>query len=207
MAKSSTPRAGPSRIRFIMVEADLYDGDLEHVTQVLQNAFRNPQVSTGRPPIARVTSRKSVGSSEQPDADEELDQGEDEFVEEIVVEKQRSPRKPRPAKVPTVLNDIDVKSAPALKDFISEFELKSNVDRYLVVALWFRDARAINSITVDHVYTCFRLLSWPTSSTDFSKPLKNLRDEQSMTGGAKGYSLTLTGAGKIEAKKRPQNDV
>ena len=132
----------------------------------------------------------------------DIDEHEDVTVDAIEAEKPRTPRKPRPAKVPTVISDIDVKSEPSLKEFVAEYELKSGVDKYLVIALWFRDARSIDSITVDHVYTCFRLLSWPTASTDFAKPLKNLRDEQSMTGGAKGYTLTLTGAGKIEAKKR-----
>jgi hypothetical protein len=101
------------------------------------------------------------------------------------------------------LDDIDVNSDPSLKNFVSEFELSSNVDKYLVIALWFRDARGVPTINADHVYTCFKLLGWSTNSNDFAKPLRNLRDEQSMKGGSKeGFTLTLPGAGKIEAKRR-----
>ena len=202
MAKQSTTRAtgGPSRIRFIMVEADLYDGDLAQVTQVLQNAFKTSPAITVRSQPARLQSSASAPV----DVNDEVVDDEEEAGADL---SESSPsaarvRKASPAKVPTVLNDIDTLSASSLKDFVSEYDIKTGFEKYLVIALWFRDARSINSITVDHVYTCFKLLGWSTKSTDFSKPLRNLRDQQSLVGDTKGYSLTLVGAGKIEEKKR-----
>jgi hypothetical protein len=199
LAKSVPPKSGPSRIRFVMLEADVQDGDLSQITQAIQNAFRSPSVVARTP--ASQTHMISVGTTAEP-------LGEDDDVIEVAnaIEtaptENRQPRKRAVAKTPDVLNDIDTDRSPTLKDFVAQFDVKTGVDRYLVIALWFRDARATSAITVDHVYTCFRLLGWSTSSADFSKPLRNLRDEQSMSGDAKGYSLTLVGAGKIEAKKR-----
>jgi hypothetical protein len=202
MAKNSTPRSGPSRIRFIMVEADLQDGDLEQVTQVLQNAFKTAHTIPARPQLTRPNLKAAPLQIDE-DEDGLVDiESEDHADQDAVPVRAKTARKPKPAKVPIVLNEIDVKSEPSLKDFVAEYELKTTVDRYLVIALWFRDARSINEITVDHVYTCHKLLGWPTASNDFSKPLSNLRYEQNLAGEGKLYSLTLTGAGKIEAKKR-----
>ena len=199
MARNSTPKSGSSKIRFIMLEADLSEGDLSQVTQAIQNALKPTQQ------ITRLIQAPSSRALADDGVDLDLDEGEEGVEETEEAPKVKAPRqsKPRVAKTPKVLDDIDLQSSPSLADFVAGFDLKTDVDRYLVIALWFRDARNTPSITVDHVYTCFRSLSWGTSSTDFSKPLRNLRDEQSMKGGAKdGFSLTLIGAGKIEKKKR-----
>lgn len=43
MAKNSSSRGStPSRIRFIMVEAELGDGDVGQITRAIQNALRPP---------------------------------------------------------------------------------------------------------------------------------------------------------------------
>ncbi|MGQ2958444.1 hypothetical protein [Sphingopyxis sp.] len=202
MAKGSTSKPGNSKIRFIMIEADLSEGDLSQVTQAIQNALRPAQqpVRMLQAPLDR-TPRAQDLDFEEVDLNEDL---EEESIDTAKPKPQRN-SKPKVAKTPEVLDDIDVNAEPSLKDFVGRFDLKSNFDKYLVIALWFRDARGVNAITVDHVYTCFRILGWSTASTDFSKPLQNLKGEQSLRGNAKdGYSLSLTGAGKIEAKKRPE---
>lgn len=199
MARSSQPKSGASRVRFIMLEADIQDGDLAQITQAIQNALR-----PAAPPVTRLIQATPLANGDA--ADLAVDDYVEEFPadEDVRVERPARNRKSRVARTPTVLDDIDVDSSPGLKEFIAQFDLKSGVDKYLVIALWFRDARGVQTITVDHIYTCFRLLGWSTASADFSKTLRNLRDEQSLRGGARdGYCLTLTGAGKIEEKKRP----
>lgn len=202
MAKSTSSRGGPSRIRFIMVEADLQEGDLEQVTQVLQNAFRTTQVVPARPQTARLASKISAQPLDEHE-EEVLDPAEEGEQDEMpTVVRSRTPRKSRPARVPSIVDNLDTKTDPSLKDFVAGFDLKTTFDRYLVIALWLREARSTNSFTVDHIYTCFKILSWSTNSNDFSKPLQNLKSEQALSGDSKGFSLSLTGAGKIEDKKR-----
>ena len=47
MAKSGTTRSGgTSRIRFIMLDAELAEGDLTQIAQAIQNALRPNPVST-----------------------------------------------------------------------------------------------------------------------------------------------------------------
>lgn len=198
MAKAQAKSGGLAKVRLVILEAELPDGDIAQLSQALQNALR-PQPQVHAKLIGQSSSPPdSAGASE----DEVLDDDEHDLVVQSASQTQ-SPRKPRVAKTPTVLDDLDVKKEPSLAEFTGQFDIKTNVDKYLVIALWLRDARGIDTFNVDHIYTCFRILSWSTKSTDFSKPLRNLRDEQSLKGGAKdGFSLSLTGAGKIEEKKR-----
>lgn len=200
MAKASSSRGGSSKVRFIMLEADIAEGDLSQITQAIQNALRPSQsvIRTLQAPASPAALPNEVQNAD-------LDDGEITDVDETEAAKPRPSRvgKPRVAKTPTVLDDIDVVSEPSLKDFVAQYDLPSTTDKYLVVALWFRDARATPAITADHVYTCFKLMKWSTTTNDFAKPMRNLRDEQSFKGGSKeGFTLTLPGAGKIEDKKR-----
>jgi len=199
VAKGSSSRGGTSKVRLIVFEAEVSDGDLSQFTHAIQNALQPRQ------PALRVVQAPSAAALPSGEvADDVLVEEDDELAPVTPRPRPARNNKPRVAKTPTVLDDIDVTSDPSLKDFVGQFDLSSMVDKYLVVALWFRDARSTPSITVDHVYTCFKLLGWSTSSNDFAKPLRNLRDEQSFKGGSReGFSLTLPGAGKIEAKRRP----
>ena len=111
MAKQSSPRGGTSRIRFIVVEAELQEGELAQVTQVLQNAFRTQQVFPVRPQAARI----GVPSSQDDVALEHEDQiADDNIVDNVIPAPSRQPRKARPSKVPNVVNDLDPKTNPSL---------------------------------------------------------------------------------------------
>ena len=203
MAKGSS-RSGTSKVRLIVFEAEVNDGDLSQFTHAIQNALQ-PRATAVRviqgPATAALSNDGTNGA-----VIEDIEVREvDEQPAEAARPRGTRVSKPKVAKTPTVLNDIDVASEPSLKDFIAQFDITSTVDKYLAIALWFRDARDTPVITVDHVYTCFKMLSWGTNSNDFSKPLRNLRDEQSFKGGSReGFALTLPGAGKIEAKRRIQ---
>lgn len=205
MARGSSPRgpSGTSRFRFVMFEGDLQEGELAQVTQAIQNAFRSPQIAAPRQ-IPRVAALPNTElDSDEPDL---IDQADDFASDSESPPRQRVPRKTSAPRVPNPVNDLDVKSDPSLKEFCSEYDLKSGFDKYLVIALWLREARQINAFTVDHIYTCYKLLGWSTNSTDFGKPLRNLASNKFLSGDSKGYTLSLTGAGKIEDKKRPSND-
>jgi hypothetical protein len=205
MARGSTTRgaSGTSRFRFVMFEGDLQEGELAQVTQAIQNAFRSPQIAAPRqvPRVAALSSAESDLDDSEP-----IDQVEDVVSNSEILPRQRLPRKASAPRVPNPVNDLDVKSDPSLKQFCSDYELKSGFDKYLVIALWLREARQINVFSVDHIYTCYKLLGWSTNSNDFGKPLRNLANNKFLSGDSKGYTLSLTGAGKIEDKKRPSND-
>lgn len=200
MARGSSSRGsgGTSRFRFMLFEGDLQEGELAQVTQAIQNAFRGPQVVPVRPGPRLSANAPTDDDGEILDA--EMFEESAEALDSAP--RARAPRKARAPKVPNPVNDLDVKSDPSLRDFVGQYEIKSGFEKYLVIGLWLREAREINSFTVDHIYTCFKILGWSTNSNDFSKPLRNLADQKFLSGDSKGYSLSLTGAGKIEDKKR-----
>ncbi len=201
MARGSSSRGsgGTSKFRFVLLEGDFQEGEIAQVTQAIQNVFRGSTTVSSRQVSRPASPALLEADADQIDNDEDVIEG---GALDAEPSRPKAPRKARVAKVPNPVNDLDVKSDPSLKDFVSDYEAKTGFDKYLLIALWLRDARNINAFTVDYIYTCFKLLGWSTNSTDFSKPLRNLADNKFLSGDSKGYSLSLTGAGRIEDKKR-----
>lgn len=184
MAKSTQPKGGSAKIRFVMLEADISDGDLDQITQAIQNAFRPTTVVQYRPPAIE---RVALGTSSEPLAESDASIVESDETESGSVVKQNGgggsrQAKPRRSKTPSVI-EIDLKAEPAWVDFAKEHDPQTDFDRFLTVALWFKEARSTSAITADHAYTCYRAAGWSTGIPDFSKPLRNLRDRQFMTSG------------------------
>ena len=69
---------------------------------------------------------------------------------------------------------------------MKDYPPKTTNDKFLAVLGWFKEAADKEAITVDEVYTVFRKLGWPTSIKDFSQPLRDLKGQQVIGGGAKG---------------------
>jgi hypothetical protein len=116
MAKA-TKTGGPSRIRFVMVEAELGDGDIGQITQAISNALRGPAPNTVVKRIVAPAPHVNGGA----------DAGESEVVDETEAEavdaddvtpaapKAKTPRKPAPK--PDVIQ-IDITSEPPLSSLI-----------------------------------------------------------------------------------------
>jgi hypothetical protein len=195
MPKNSTGNKNPSRIRFVMVEAELGDGDIGQITQAITNALRGPTPTTV---VRRITAPAPIvnGGAEQ---------AEPETVEEAVEEveavdvtpqapRQKTPRKPAPKPNPI---DIDVTTDPSLALCVGKTNPKSQHKRYLAIAAWLHDYRGIETITADHIYTCYRLLGWPTNIPDFAQPLRELKHDQYFTSQERGkYSINQLGLAK-----------
>ena len=197
MARNSSTKNGSSKIRFIMLEAELNEGDLSQVTQAIQNALKSSHSQT------RVI--QSLPKSEHPidsevagaDSDEEIELSVDEPI------RKSRPTKPRSIKPPKVVEGVDWDKKVSLKDFVEGYDLKTDFERYLVIALWFRDERETSAIGPSEVYTAYRHLNWSTSIPDFAKPFRNMVQNQLFTGGAKeGFAINQLGEGKVKAKKR-----
>jgi hypothetical protein len=189
MAKQPPPTGGMSKVRFIMLDAELPSGDVEQITQAIQNALR---------PVQAVQPRRVTAiSTNQRVADplgEELEE-EGAFSPEILDEdvevnsgaiKRVAPSRPRKYRSPKVLSDVDLSTAPSWTEFVASHNPSSILDKYLMVAAWFKEHRGINAITADHVYTCFRTANWSVGIEDFGQPLRRLRADQLMGGDAKG---------------------
>ncbi len=195
--KPSDVLRGPSRIRFIMVDAEISDGDLGQVTQAIQNALRPPQAAA----------RKAIAASAA-SADEDRGVMEAELVEEQEsetaydvaeqVSASYSAKAPRKPKTPKVL-ELDLTSEPSLAEFAKEKNPGSDRKRFLTVAAWFHLHRNGCLVTADHIYTAYRALKWPSAIKDFAQPLRDLKRDQLLEAKGKGlYAINHLGLAEVE---------
>ncbi|MBB3442108.1 hypothetical protein [Rhizobium sp. BK379] len=196
MAKGTTGKTGgTSKIRFIMVEAEIADGDIGQITQAIQNALKTS---------APVTAQRIAGPSVKAVArDAEID-ADDEVEEAEVVEIETPVRAPRPkvqraAKPAPEVLELDMTSGTSLATYVHGANPKSNVKRYLLIAAWFKGHRETPAVTAAHIYTGFRSLKWSVNIPDFSQPLRDLKFAKLMTAPEKGhYAINHLGIAEVE---------
>lgn len=187
------PKSGTSRIRFIMVEAEIADGELGQITAAIQNALRPATVIAPRATPQLTAAPASVNGDlvvDEPDETEEL-----ETVPRATASKPRRSRKPT---TPEVL-DVDMTSDVSLENFVSKHPVESEPDKNLVIAAWFREHRNTDTVKASHIYTAYRQLKWPAGFDDFTWPLRYLKKEQYVVGGsARGeYSINRLGLDRV----------
>jgi len=195
MAKSSAKPTGTSRIRFIMVDAEIADDQIQSVTQAITSALRGPNTVTKRiaAPAPQLNGNGPAEPVEEPDLFDDVDEVDAVDVTPPVPKKKAQRRV---APKPQVINDLDTTSEPALSSLADP---KSNHKRYLMIAAWLHDHRELPVITVDHIYTCYRHLGWPTDILDFAQPLRELKHKQYFTTPERGkYAINQLGLQKAK---------
>ena len=204
MAKAAPQKTpDPSRIRFIMVDAEFSNGSgLALIAQAIQSAVR-PPVTPGPGPrpaaLQALSGSPSNGQAETlaPDAIDDSPLAEPEAEPtEAAPARPRQPRKVA-GKTPDVL-DIDLGGDPSFDDYANEKNPKSRADRFLVVAAWLKEHHKLDAITVDHVYTCYRKVRWPTNFPDFAAPLRSLKHQQLMSQTDVGYAINHLGLARVD---------
>jgi hypothetical protein len=197
MAKAPTKQSGSSRFRLVVLEAEVGDGNISELSQAIANALgRGTSVQKISSMVAGPNS--PVSSSVKPE--------EDTFVEledEPLEPTTRSSKRSRKISTPTVL-ELDFDSAVSLDDFAGKANPQNNHKRYLVIAAWLKDHRKLDSFGVDHIYTCFRKLKWPTNISDFSQPLRDLKAKQHLNSPGRGqYSINQLGLAEVQELINP----
>jgi hypothetical protein len=196
MARSSAGKStAPSRVRFIMLEAELAEGDLGQITQAIQNALRpaNNNLGPARPISQRLMNAPPETEDSAPT---------EEAFEDItpLAENKNSPSRKTPVRKirsPSVI-DVDVTSEPSLASFAAKKNPSSESMKFLVVVAWFNQHRGIDAVGVDHVYTCYRALKWDCTMEDFSQPLRDLKRRQLLHKKGRGlYAINHLGLAEV----------
>ncbi len=196
MAKQTT-KSGTSRIRFIMLDAELPDGDLSQITAAIQNALKPTTTVIQQRLPANGTAALLENERNGEIVDHEALDG-DEDTDEVV----SAPAKPRTQRVrkpttPDVL-DLDLTSDRSLESFANEHSANSEPERNLVIAAWFKEHRDVPNITAAHVYTAYRALGWSVGFEDFSWPLRTLKRDKFMSSPNRGeYAINHLGIAKV----------
>ena len=192
MAKNAGfKNGGPARVRLVVLDAEVADGDLSSLTQAIQNALR-PHSTTVVQRNSSLSGPKTIQHQAEPD-DEVLE------VDDVADEAEATPRvsKPRAArktpKSPEVV-DIDMNADVSFSSFVAGKKTDSVANRYMIAAAWLHECRGIASVTDGHIYTCFRSIGWPTNIADFGQPLRDLKGRKYFTNPERGlYAINHLG--------------
>jgi hypothetical protein len=160
------------KIRFIMLEADIEDGNLTEIAQAISNAVRAAPVQVIQAPATpraiegRVDGKSLSAAQATPpvtvfdDDDSDSDNG---AAETPLPASKRQPREqsPRTYTQPKPINGLNWNGdGVSFKEFATGKKQTSFVKRYLVIAAWFRLHNDLPSITLEHVFTAYGMMGW-----------------------------------------------
>ena len=195
MAKSSSAKtSGTSRIRFVMVDAEIAEGDIGPITQAIQNALRGPVPATVQrlPLSAAKTIPQDGNGAHQREPELEIEQ--DHEVVDTAAEEPRQPRVRRSVSRTPKVVPIDMNEGVSLASFAEGKDAKSQYKKFLIAAAWLKEHRDIDAVTDGHIYTCFKSIGWSTNIPDFSQPLRDLKAKQQyFEKSDKGYEINHLG--------------
>ena len=76
----------------------------------------------------------------------------------------------------------------SLEDFVKEKNPDNDLDKYAVIAVWFKQHFDTEEISIDHIFTAYKKLGWQAQmpAPDPSQTLRNLKSNKNwLTGGTK----------------------
>lgn len=164
--------------------ADLVEGFKSFATALTRNTL--PIV-----PVRELSERKTASDTsttviEAPVKDDESTEVEGaESTGEVDAETnsgngtQRSKRRPAP-RAPKFLNDLDLTNTPVqLTDFVQEKSPDGDMDKYAVIAAWFKQHFNTQEVTIDHIFTAYKALGWQAQlPADPSQTFRNLKSNK-----------------------------
>lgn len=163
----------PNRIRFIMLDADISDGNLAELTQAITIALRSQP--SQRPPAAAPVRELPAGNA-HPIAAADLGIEDAEVVQtdaEAPVEP-AAPAKPRSAsspRQPKYLSDLDPQNE--FKDYAAKNPQTKHSKRFLLAAMWLCSVKRKGTVNIDQVFTCYRTAGWPANIRDWDSIFRN----------------------------------
>ena len=200
MAKTP-PTPGRSKIRVFFVDADLAAGDIQELTNALTHAIRPThilqRVPTPRLPSDTGNGHVDLDGSEEVEFDEvvETDVGDDELSEARGTAKPRKYRSPKP------VTTLDMNAGgKSFEEFaVEKGSPTEHLTRFLVAAQWLAEYAGFPTITVDHVFTCYKSADWTFDLKDPGFPFRKLKRDG--LGDTKGGKFTINHLGTAKVKK------
>lgn len=94
-------------------------------------------------------------------------------------ELDRPKRRPAP-RAPKFLSELDLtKASVQLADFVQEKNPDGDMDKYAVIAAWFKEHFNTEEVTVDHIFTAYKALGWQAQlPADPTQTFRNLKSNK-----------------------------
>jgi len=207
MAKTrdTAPRDSKGKVTFVMFQVEGDDETLQQGFRAMEHAFQR----LGTPPrvyAPPATATNLLSKGEKPDAVQiasdtaELDIEEEAVAPEGMAGDGHKASKPRKYTQPNFLSDLELTAGQeSFKDYAAQKDPKSDNQKYLIIARWLQQHKDIDTVTIDHIFTCFQAMKWP-SQKDIGQPLRFMTKNNSyFQKNGKGWKLTHVGGDAADA--------
>jgi hypothetical protein len=148
MAKSTKP-SGVSRIKLIVLEAEVADDQLHTLTQAFTNALRGPSTT-----VKRLAPAPGTNGHAEPE-EEILDDAEGDIDTVDVTPATPRTKTVRKVKAPDIV-EIEMHAPLSFADFAKGKDDGSQHKKFMIAAAWLAEHRSTPIVTDVHIYTCFR---------------------------------------------------
>jgi len=210
MSKQDRGPDKDGKIQFVFVNVegnqDTLQTALHQVGEAL-NRGMNPQIRT----IIAVPTKKLPGdTSTNGEKAEEFYEVQLEEVENATAENGTSyaasnvnkPKKERKAPpTPAILKDFDPNDgSPSFLEYVKTKNTSTQINKYLVIAAWFKKHGETEEIGPSHIYTCFQLMKWDAPD-DMGQPFRNMKKNDSyVDNGTKKnlWKITIVGLNEVD---------
>jgi hypothetical protein len=166
-----------NKIRFVLVEADISDGNLSELTQAITSALK-PTITPLRqiPRAPSQLSSNASGAAEESETEAIVE--EPEYSAESNGNSSSSAKPARPPKKfkpPEYLPALLAKEkGTAFKEFAKEKAPATKSKKYLVATYWLKEHGESPTVNADKIYTCFKTAAWSTGFNDWNQTFHNL---------------------------------
>lgn len=201
---------GKMKVRIIEFELEGSDTSLQESLKSIAAALSRPNNAISAPRINRIEAPRQVDVTVNGAIQSDEDFDDTEILDEQdTVQSENSPlpkkvRKPTKGPTPAILRDVrfdDVE--PTFAIFSADRQPKSDKLKYLCVAHWLKTYKDINEISIDHVYTAYKVMNWalPANAVQPMRELAATRDGRFSKGHEKGhYAINHVGEGFVTTK-------
>ena len=207
------------KIRFIMLEADIEDGNLTEIAQAISNAVRPASIIQQviqAPALPRAIESHPTGKATgSPQTALPLTESEDtEILEDVPATPPASKRQsrdetPRHFPQPQPIDGINWSgNGTSFKDFANNKKPTSHIKRFLVTAAWFREHNSTPTVTIEHLFTAYGMMRWPwVTDKDMTAHFREgMRPTRRWYAGDGKGNYTVTDLGVNEVDGMPANN-
>jgi len=206
MAKAPKPdQAGKIKVRIIELELEGSDESLQEGLKSFAAALNRPVTVTRNARSPAAIENKANGDVPAVQSDGEGEEQQDEQSEDNGPPTQKRVRKAKTVVPAKVLSDIEFDDVePSFLDFAGSKSPKSDFQKYLVIAYWFKTYKNLPDLTSNHFYTAYKMAKWavPRDPTQPMRDLKNPRTGKFSSGKAPG-TVTINQVGENAVDELP----
>lgn len=199
---------GKMKVRIIEFEIEGSDMSLQESLKSITAALSKPAVIVTQRSQQRIGTTKAEGdadgSSESVEHLEHVEEvGAEDDLESSIPVAPKKLRKPPKMAAPSLVHVRFDDLKPTFADFVSQKDPKNDMQRYLCAAFWLKNHKSINEVSIDHMYTAYKVMGWalPTAPIQPMRELAATRDKRFSKGTEKGhYAINHIGEGFVTTK-------